>query len=62
MCKRIHNLLEDTQRHPFQGRGKLESLKRNLQGLWSRRINQEHRMVYAITKESLIIVQLRHHY
>ena len=62
MCKRIHDLIEDMQRQPFQGKGKPEALKANLQGFWSRRINQEHRMVYAVTKEALIVVQLRHHY
>lgn len=62
MCKRIHALIEDTQRHPFEGIGKPEALKGNLQGFWSRRIDQEHRMVYAITKDALILVQLRHHY
>ena len=62
MCKRIHDLIEDTQRHPFQGKGKPEGLKGNLQGLWSRRIDKEHRMVYAVTKEALIIAQLRYHY
>ena len=62
MCKQIHDLIEDTLRYLFQGEGKPEALKENLQGLWSRRINKEHRMVYAVTKETLFIVQLRYHY
>ncbi|NEQ97551.1 MAG: Txe/YoeB family addiction module toxin [Cyanothece sp. SIO2G6] len=62
MCKRIHTLIEDTLRHPFAGIGKPEALKGNLQGFWPRRIDKEHRMVYAITKDGLIIIQLRHHY
>ncbi len=61
-CKRIHDLIKDTLRHPFEDKGKPEALKNNYQGFWSRRIDQEHRMVYAVTKETLIIVQLRHHY
>ncbi|MGB0562841.1 MAG: Txe/YoeB family addiction module toxin [Spirulinaceae cyanobacterium] len=61
-CKRIHDLIEDTLRHSFTGLGKPEPLKGNLKGLWSRRIDQEHRMVYAVTQEALILVQLRHHY
>jgi len=62
MCKRIHSLLKDTKRTPFDGIGKPEALKGNYKGLWSRRIDREHRMVYAVTSESLIIVQLRYHY
>ena len=50
------------QRTPFDGKGKPEALKNNLQGFWSRRIDREHRIVYAVTEEALIIVQLRHHY
>jgi len=62
MCKRIHDLIEDTQRHPFQGKGKPEALKGNFQGFWSRRIDKEHPMVYAVTNEAIIIAQLRYHY
>ncbi len=61
-CKRIHTLIEDTQRHPFEGIGKPEALKGDLQGFWSRRIDKEHRMVYAVTQDALLIVQLRYHY
>ena len=62
MCKRIHELIQDTLRHSFTGKGKPEPLKGNLKGFWSRRINQEHRMVYAVTKEAIILIQLRYHY
>ncbi|MEO0826162.1 MAG: Txe/YoeB family addiction module toxin [Cyanobacteria bacterium J06639_16] len=61
-CKRIHTLIAAAQRQPFDGIGKPEPLKGNLQGLWSRRIDQKHRMIYAATQEKLIIAQLRHHY
>ena len=62
MCKRVHDLIKDVQRTPFDGKGKPEALKNNLQGFWSCRIDREHRMVYAVTEEAFIIVQLRHHY
>jgi toxin YoeB len=62
MCKRIHELIRDTHRTPFDGIGKPEALKNNYKGFWSRRIDKEHRMVYAVTAEALILVQLRHHY
>ena len=62
MAKRIHELIKDSQRSPFEGIGKPEALKSNFQGFWSRRIDKEHRMVYAVTQDALIIVQLRNHY
>ena len=62
MCKRIHDLVKDTQRAPFAGIGKPEALRGNYKGFWSRRIDKEHRMVYAVTDEALILIQLRHHY
>jgi toxin YoeB len=62
MCKRIHELIRDTQRTPFDGIGKPEALKNNYKGFWSRRIDKEHRMIYAVTEEALILIQLRHHY
>ena len=62
MSKRIHELIKDAQRTPFDGIGKPEALKGNYKGFWSRRIDKEHRMVYAVTDEALILIQLRHHY
>jgi toxin YoeB len=62
VCKRIHELIRDTQRNPFDGIGKPEALKNNYRGAWSRRIDKEHRMVYVVTKQALTIIQLRHHY
>ena len=62
ICKRIHTLIAATQRQPFDGIGKPEPLKGNLQGFWSRRIDQKHRMVYSVVQDVLVLIQLRHHY
>jgi toxin YoeB len=62
LLKRINALIQDIQRSPFQGIGKPEPLKHALSGYWSRRINDEHRIVYKIENDSLFIAQLRHHY
>ena len=59
---RINELIKDTLRSPFKGIGKPEPLKGNLSGLWSRRINDEHRLVYAVKGTTLYIVQCRLHY
>ncbi|MBP0048343.1 Txe/YoeB family addiction module toxin [Marinobacterium sp. AK62] len=59
---RINKLIKDTQRSPFEGIGKPEQLKHSLTGYWSRRINDEHRMVYSVTDDALLIAQLRYHY
>lgn len=60
--KRINQLIRDIQRDPFNGIGKPEPLKHELTGLWSRRIDDEHRLVYAVEGENIIIVQCRYHY
>ena len=62
IVRKIFDLIEDTQKYPFSGKGKPELLKHNYRGYWSKRINDEHRMVYKVTDESLIIVQCRYHY
>lgn len=62
MVKRINELIEDTTREPFAGIGKPEPLKHALAGFWSRRITDEHRMVYQPEKDALLIAQLRYHY
>lgn len=62
MVKRINELIEDTTREPFAGIGKPEPLKHALAGFWSRRITDEHRMVYRPEKDALLIAQLRYHY
>ena len=62
MLKRINTLIRDIQRTPFEGIGKPESLKHGLAGYWSRRINDEHRLVYRVTDNQLFIAQFRYHY
>ena len=62
LLKRINSIIQDIQRFPFEGIGKPEPLKHALSGYWSRRINDEHRIVYKVEDDSLFIAQLRHHY
>jgi toxin YoeB len=62
LLKRINMLIKDTLRTPFDGQGKPESLKADLSGYWSRRINDEHRLVYGITQTDLVIISCRYHY
>jgi toxin YoeB len=62
MVKRITELIENTTREPFTGIGKPEPLKHALAGYWSRRITDEHRMVYKPERDALLIAQLRYHY
>ena len=60
--KRINKLITDTQRNPFEGIGKPEPLKENLSGFWSRRIDDTHRLVYAVDGKQLTIISCRYHY
>ncbi|MGV8842874.1 MAG: Txe/YoeB family addiction module toxin [Pseudomonas sp.] len=60
--KRINLLIKDAQRSPFEGIGKPEPLKHNLSGFWSRRVSEEHRLVYMVDDGALQIVQCRYHY
>jgi toxin YoeB len=62
MVKRINELIRETVREPFGGIGKPEALKHALAGFWSRRISEEHRMIYRVEKGALLIAQLRYHY
>ena len=62
LVDRINKLIEATARDPFIGIGKPEHLKHAFAGFWSRRINDEHRMVYRVTGDQLEIAQLRFHY
>jgi len=62
MVRRINALIKDIQRQPFDGIGKPEPLKHGLSGYWSRRINDEHRIVYKVAEDNLLIAQLRYHY
>ncbi len=60
--KRIQRLIKETIREPFGGIGKPEPLKNNLQGYWSKRITDEHRLVYKIEENQLIIISCKFHY
>ncbi len=60
--KRINRMIEEAVRDPGAGIGKPERLSHNLSGYWSRRITDEHRLVYQLRDEELIIVQVRYHY
>ena len=62
ILRRINQLIKDIQRTPFEGIGKPEPLKFDLSRLKSRRINQEHRLIYQVKDEYIIIVQCRYHY
>ena len=62
MLDRINKLIRETKRDPFNGIGKPEALKHALSGFWSRRLTDEHRMVYRVDGEDLLIAQLRYHY
>jgi len=62
ISKKIDKLLKETLRDPFEGIGKPERLKGNLSGFWSRRITQEHRLVYKYEEDTLTIASCRFHY
>ena len=62
MVKRIYALITDMSRHPFEGIGMPEALKHEWSGYWSRRIDQEHRLVYKVSNAQIIIAQCRYHY
>ena len=62
VMKKINTLIKEIERTPFEGSGKPEPLKFNLSGWWSRRINLEHRLVYKIENDTVIISQCRFHY
>ncbi|WP_310463288.1 Txe/YoeB family addiction module toxin [Sphaerotilus sp.] len=62
MLRRVNALIRDIQRDPFDGIGKPEPLKFNFSGYWSRRIDDEHRVVYKVVDDEVILAQLRGHY
>ncbi len=62
LLARIFQLMEETLRTPFTGTGKPEPLKRMGPDLWSRRNNDEHRLVYRVTQDRIVFRQARHHY
>ena len=59
---RVLKLIREIERDPFGGTGKPEPLKGALSGAWSRRIDQEHRLVYAVTQEQIRVLACRYHY
>ena len=62
ILKRINDLLREISRTPFEGTGKPEPLKHALSGYWSRRINDEHRLVYTVRDGAILVAQARFHY
>jgi toxin YoeB len=62
IVKKINELIRECLRTPFEGKGKPEPLKGNLSGFWSRRITDEHRLVYEVTNDSIHVIQCRFHY
>lgn len=62
MLRKLNGLIKECLRTPFEGTGKPEPLKGALAGWWSRRLDQEHRLVYRATDEGLLIAQCRYHY
>ncbi len=60
--KRINRLIDDVLLDPFDGIGKPEPLRHALTGTWSRRISEEHRLVYLIDGDDIVILQARYHY
>ncbi len=62
ILKKINELIKDIQKTPFEGKGKPEPLKYDLAGFWSRRIEREHRLVYQISSNEMLIYSCRYHY
>lgn len=62
IVKKINSLIKELRRTPFEGKGKPEPLRYNLAGFWSRRITGEHRFVYSVTDDDLLIAACRYHY
>ena len=62
VLKKINTIIKDIQRNPYIGMGKPEPLKYDLAGLWSRRIDREHRIVYKVMNDELLIYSCRYHY
>ena len=62
ILRKINELIKDIQRTPFTGKGKPEALKYDLSGYWSRRIDREHRLVYQVEDNEILIYSCRYHY
>ena len=62
IAKRIIRLIKEIERDPFEGIGKPEPLKHDLTGFWSRRVTDEHRLVYSVEEDQILVAQARYHY
>lgn len=62
ILKRINLLIRDVQRAPFEGIGQPEPLRFGLSGCWSRRVDLEHRLIYRVADDTLVVLQCRYHY
>ena len=62
IMKKITSLLNDIQKHPYDGIGKPEELKHELSGWWSRRINKEHRLIYKVVNNEIHVLSMSYHY
>ncbi|HEY0175271.1 MAG TPA: Txe/YoeB family addiction module toxin [Pedobacter sp.] len=62
MVKKINSLIKEIERTPFESSGSPEPLKHDLAGFWSRRINLEHRLIYKIDGDDIVILECRYHY
>jgi toxin YoeB len=62
VVKRINAVIKDIRRSPFEGIGKPEPLKHGLSGYWSRRITDEHRLIYKVSSDNVLLAQMRYHY
>ena len=60
--QKVSLLIEETSKNPFKGTGKPEPLKHQLKGYWSRRITEEHRLVYKVTEQNIQIISCKYHY
>jgi toxin YoeB len=60
--KKINDLIKEIDRTPYDGIGKPEALKQNLKGFWSRRIDQEHRVIYRVENDQIVFISFRYHY
>jgi toxin YoeB len=62
VLRRLNRLIEDTLRTPFEGLGQPEQLRHQLAGCWSRRLTEEHRLVYRVTADAVVVLMARYHY
>ena len=62
VLRRLNRLIEDALRTPFEGLGQPEQLRHQLAGCWSRRLTQEHRLVYRVTADAVVVLMARYHY